>query len=103
MTLPYFEVDVPIRSTAQPGLSGVHVFTGRADSRSAAVRIAHEVYDAARAAREAGLEIPHGRPDGWGACGYRPGWEPDWKAATAGRWNNPYSWVRVGDDGDFEL
>ncbi|WP_435811252.1 hypothetical protein [Streptomyces ossamyceticus] len=40
----------------------MHVFTGQADSRSAAVRIAHEVYDAARAAREAGLEIPHDRP-----------------------------------------
>ncbi|WP_041822851.1 hypothetical protein [Streptomyces davaonensis] len=103
MTLPYFEVDVPTRSTTQPGLSGVHVFTGRADSRSAAVRIAHEVYDAARAAREDGLEIPHDRPDGWGACGYRPGWELDWPAAIAGRWNNPYSWGRTVDDGDFEL
>jgi hypothetical protein len=99
---PVYEVDVPTRSTTQPGLEGVHVFTGQADSRSAAVRIAHEVYDAARAAREAGLEIPHGRPDGWGACGYRPGWELNWKAATAGQWNNPYSWTRA-DDGDFEL
>ncbi|WP_406501208.1 hypothetical protein [Streptomyces sp. NBC_00500] len=36
----------------------MHVFTGHADSRSAAVRIAHEVYDAARAAQQAGLEIP---------------------------------------------
>lgn len=102
MTLPFYEVDVPTRSTAQPGLSGVHVFTGQADSRSTAVRIAHEVYDEARAAKEAGLEIPHGRPDGWGACGYRPGWEPDWNAATASQWNNPYSWTRA-DDGDFEL
>lgn len=99
--LPYFEVDVPIRSTAQPGLSGAHVFTGRADSRSAAVRIACEVYAAARAARQAGLEIPHDRPDGWGACGYRSGWELDWTAATAGRWNDPYSRTRA--DGDFEL
>ncbi|WP_229376975.1 hypothetical protein [Streptomyces spirodelae] len=77
MPLPYFEVDVPIHRTGQPGRSGVRVFTGRADSRSAAVRIAHEVYDAARDAAEVGLEIPHGRPDGWGACGYRPGWELD--------------------------
>lgn len=72
MGLPVYEVDVPTRSTTQPGLEGVHVFTGRAASRSAAVRIAHEVYDAARAACEAGLEIPHDRPDGWGARGYRP-------------------------------
>ncbi|MGW7820156.1 hypothetical protein ACWGLF_18970 [Streptomyces puniciscabiei] len=81
----------------------MHVFTGPADSRSAALRIAHEVYDAARAARKAGLEIPDKRPDGWGARGYRPGWEPDWLSATAGRWNNPYSRLRVADDGDFEL
>ncbi|WP_308402643.1 hypothetical protein [Streptomyces sp. AC550_RSS872] len=64
--------------------------------------VSHEVYDAARAAREAGLEIPHDRPDGWGACGYRPGWELNWTTATAGQWNNPYSWTRA-DDGDFEL
>ncbi|MEK8141719.1 hypothetical protein NKH18_01105 [Streptomyces sp. M10(2022)] len=58
MPLPYFEVDVPIHSTEAPGQHGLHVFTGRADSRSAAVRIAHEVYDAARAATETGREIP---------------------------------------------
>ncbi|AVH61885.1 MULTISPECIES: hypothetical protein [Streptomyces] len=97
MGLPYFEVDVPIKSTDQPGLRGVHVFTGPADSRSSAVRIAHEVYDAARAAQEAGFEIPGKRPDGWGARGYRPGWEPDWLSATAGRWNDPCSWLRVSD------
>ncbi|MGA4844760.1 hypothetical protein ACOBQB_00085 [Streptomyces sp. G5(2025)] len=100
MTLPYFEVDVPIHHDS--GLTGVHIFTGPADSRITAVRIAHEVYDAARAACEAGLEVPHDRPDGWGACGYRPGWKPNWKAATVGRWNNPYSWTRAYD-GDFEL
>ncbi|MGX1913607.1 hypothetical protein ACWIID_32910 [Streptomyces phaeochromogenes] len=97
MPLPFFEVDVPIKSTDQPGLHGVHVFTGPADSRSSAVRIAHEVYDAARAAQQAGLEIPGKRPDGWGARGYRPGWEPDWLSAMAGRWNDPYSWLRVSD------
>ncbi|WPO76286.1 hypothetical protein [Streptomyces sp. KN37] len=100
MTLPYFEVDVPIHHDS--GLTGVHIFTGPADSRSTAVRIAHEVYDAARAAAEAGLEIDHGRPDGWGACGYRPGWEPEWNAAVVGRWNDPYSWTRACE-GDFEL
>ncbi|MFI7178951.1 hypothetical protein [Streptomyces spororaveus] len=93
MTERYFEVDVPIRSTQTPGLSGVHVFTGRADSDSAALQAAHEVYDAARTAAQAGLEMPHGRPDGWGACGYRPGWELDWPAATAAPWRNPYSWL----------
>ncbi|OBQ52295.1 hypothetical protein A4U61_07475 [Streptomyces sp. H-KF8] len=82
-----------MRSTEAPGLEGVHVFTGQADSRSAAVKAAHEVYDAARAAAEAGLEIPHGRPDGWGACRYRPGWELDWPAAKASPWRSPYSWL----------
>lgn len=100
MSLPYFEVDVPKRSTEVPGLRGLHIFTGRADSRSAAVRFAHEVYDAARAATEAGLEIEHGRPDGWGACGFRPGWELDWPAATAYRWTNPYRWTKPST---FEL
>ncbi|WP_328884680.1 hypothetical protein [Streptomyces sp. NBC_00299] len=52
-------------------VTGVHVFTSRADSPSAAIRIAQEGYVPARAACEAGLEIPHDRPDG--ACGYRPG------------------------------
>ncbi|MGW5928820.1 hypothetical protein ACWF2L_21605 [Streptomyces anulatus] len=102
MTLPYFEVDVPMRSTETPSLEGVHVFTGQAGSRSAAVKAAHEVYDAARAAAEAGLEIHHGRADGWGACGYRRGWELDWPTAKVGPWRNPYSWTRA-DDGDFEM
>ncbi|MEU8695814.1 hypothetical protein [Streptomyces sp. NPDC048665] len=75
----------------------MHVFTGPADSRSAAVRITHEVYDAARAAQQDGLAIPGKRPDGWGATGHRPGWEPDWLSAMAGRWNDPYSWLRVSD------
>ncbi|MBK3583337.1 hypothetical protein JHN49_06235 [Streptomyces sp. MBT57] len=93
MQLPYFEVEVPMRNTEAPKTRGLHIFTGRAPSPSAAVRIAHEVYDAARAASEAGLKIPHGRPDGWGACGYRPGWDLDWPAATACRWLNPYCWT----------
>jgi hypothetical protein len=104
MGLPYFEVDVPIRSTTRPGLSGVHVFTGPADSRSAALRIAHEVYTAARAAQQAGLAPADQRPDGWTANGYRPGWEADWRSATVGRWNNPYTWLRADADvDDFEL
>ncbi|MFJ4320635.1 hypothetical protein ACIP46_35935 [Streptomyces lavendulae] len=93
MAKEFFEVDVPIRNTESPGLRGVHVFTGQADSGTAAIKAAHEVYDAARAAAAAGREIPHGRPDGWGACGYRPGWELDWPAAKAGLWKSPYSWL----------
>lgn len=96
--LPLYEVDVPIRSTT--GSRGVHVFTGRADSRRAAIRAAQEAYATAHAAAATGREIPRVQPDGWGARGYRPGWEPIWTAATAGRWNDPYSWGRVGD---FEL
>ncbi|WP_331764168.1 hypothetical protein OG944_39105 (plasmid) [Streptomyces anulatus] len=38
----------------------MRVFTGWADSRAAAVQAVHEVYDAARAAAEAGRVIPHG-------------------------------------------
>ena len=90
---PYYEVDVPIRSTEAPARRGVHIFTGCAGSCAAAVPAAHEFYDAARTAAEAGCEIPHGRPDGWCCCGYRPGWDLDWSAATAGPWRSPYSWL----------
>lgn len=90
---PYYEVDVPIRSTETPGLEGVHVFTGQASSVHEALTRAHEAYDAAFAARQAGLEIPRGGPDGWCACGYRPGWELDWPAAKASPWRSPYSWL----------
>ncbi|MFD4528420.1 hypothetical protein ACFWP7_31780 [Streptomyces sp. NPDC058470] len=87
-----FEVDVPIHHTTNRALHGVHVFTGRASSTSEALTRAHQVYDAALAAQQAGLENP-GRQDGdWGACGVRIGWEPDWAAAKAGAWVNPYSW-----------
>ncbi|MFI1719196.1 hypothetical protein [Streptomyces litmocidini] len=87
----FFEVDVPIHDTANPALKGLHVFTGVADSPATALRRAHEVYDAALAARTAGLEVPGRQPDGWGASGVRPGWEMEWTAAKAGRWHNPLS------------
>ncbi|WP_369384075.1 hypothetical protein [Streptomyces sp. cg36] len=102
MPLPTYEVDVPIHNAA--GLRGVHVFTGQADSRSAAVRHAHEVYDAARTAQAMGLEVPGRRPDGWGAHPPRPGWRLDWTAAEAGRWGEPLTWIHAGDAEDgFEL
>ncbi|MEU5539129.1 hypothetical protein [Streptomyces sp. NPDC020362] len=82
MTLRTYQVDVPIHNTANPA-RGVHVFTGVADS-PAALRRAHEVYDAALAAHTAGLEIPGRQPDSWGARGLRPGWQMEWPAATAG-------------------
>ncbi|MFJ7280653.1 hypothetical protein [Kitasatospora sp. NPDC098663] len=52
MPLPHFEVYVPMRSTEQAGVLGLHVFTGPA------------------------------------ARGFRPGWELNWPATTAGRWAN---------------
>lgn len=65
--LPYFGVDVPTPAA----------FPGRATSPAGPTAAArpyrsHEVYDAARAAQEAGPAVPHGRPHGRGACGYRP-------------------------------
>ncbi|MFF5393242.1 hypothetical protein ACFY5H_33870 [Streptomyces sp. NPDC013012] len=87
----FFEVDVPIHDTANPARKGLHVFTGVADSPATALRRAHEVYDAALAARAAGLEAPGKQPDGWGASGIRPGWELEWPAAKAGRWHNSLS------------
>lgn len=87
----FYEVDVPIHDTTNPALRGLHVFTGEADSPATALRRAHEVYDAALAARTAGLEIPGKQPDSWGARGLRPGWAMEWTAATAGRWHDPLS------------
>ncbi|MFJ5142728.1 hypothetical protein [Streptomyces sp. NPDC088707] len=86
-----YEVDVPIHDTADPARRGLHVFTGVADSPAAALRRAHEVYDAALAAQQAGLEVPGKEPDSWGASGLRPGWEMEWTAAKAGPWHNPLS------------
>ncbi|MGW3148839.1 hypothetical protein ACWDG1_30020 [Streptomyces sp. NPDC001177] len=85
------EVDVPIHDTNHPDRRGAHVFTGVADSPAAALRRAHEVYDAALAAHTAGLEIPGKQPDSWGARGLRPGWQMEWPAAKAGLWHNPVS------------
>lgn len=92
MTLPLFEVDVPIHDDS--GGRGVHVFAGRADSHSAALQAAHEVYNQAAAALQAGSDILIVRPGGWTARGYWPGWVLDWQAATAGCWDDPLSWTR---------
>lgn len=54
---PYYEVDVPIRNTELSGRTGVHVFTGWADSRAAAVQAAHDAHDAAHNQRS-GLREP---------------------------------------------
>lgn len=91
--LEFYEVDVPIHNTSRT-LHGVHVFTGKASSADEALARAHQVYDAAFAARQAGLEVPGQQDDGWGAHGVRDGWELDWSAAKADRWSNPNDWTR---------
>ncbi|MEU9157988.1 hypothetical protein AB0D59_47560 [Streptomyces sp. NPDC048417] len=101
MPLPYYEVDVPIRNPDRPALSGVHVFTGPADSTGEALRLAHGAYNDAVAAQQAGLEVPRKRPEGWSARAVRPGWEPDWMAASAGPWDDPSSW-RHPHSSDFD-
>ncbi|MET8572292.1 hypothetical protein [Streptomyces sp. NPDC004783] len=78
-------------------VTGLHVFTGEADSLTTALRRAHEVYDAALAAHTAGLEIPGKQPDSWGARGLRPGWQMEWPAAKASPWKSPYSWTTHSD------
>ncbi|MER7540125.1 hypothetical protein ABTX77_35910 [Streptomyces sp. NPDC097704] len=93
-TREFYEVDVPIHDTANPARRGLHVFTGVADSPATALRRAHEVYDAALAAQQAGLEVPGKEPDSWGVSGLRPGWEMEWTAAKAGRWHNPLDCTR---------
>ncbi|MFE2384407.1 hypothetical protein [Streptomyces misionensis] len=88
----FYEVDVPIHRTDQQ-LHGLHVCTGQATSPSEALARAHQVYDAALAARKAGLANPGRQHGGWGASGVRDGWELDWRAAKADRWTNPSSWT----------
>ena len=88
MTRIYFQVHVPIRNSARPEQRGLHVFTGAADTWSAALRIARETCDTAVAAQKAGLPVPGRRPDGWGARGLRPGWVLDWTAATVHAWGH---------------
>ncbi|MEU7592557.1 hypothetical protein AB0B79_05900 [Streptomyces sp. NPDC039022] len=80
-----FEVDVPIH-TRDRKLHGLHVFTGQATSPDEALTRAHQVYDQALAAREAGRDNPGRQDGGWGACGVRDGWEPDWEAAKTAVW-----------------
>lgn len=86
-----FEVDVPIHDTTHT-LHGLHVFTGQATSRSEALNRAHQVYDAALAARKAGLDNPGRQDGGWQARGVRDGWELNWAAAKASPWIDPFSW-----------
>ncbi|WNI27329.1 hypothetical protein [Streptomyces sp. ITFR-16] len=91
MHLEFYEVDVPIH-TNDRAQHGLHVFTGQATSVTEALTRAHQVYDAALSARQAGLENPGQQNGGWGARGTRDGWELDWAAAKAGLWPNPFSW-----------
>ena len=98
MPKPYDEVDVPIQRTDNPTTRGRHVFVGEAWSRHEAIRIAHEVYETALTASRTGREIPGRRRDGWASRGLRPGWELDWKAATARLWVDSHSWATSGGD-----
>ncbi|GAA3486459.1 hypothetical protein [Streptomyces cremeus] len=88
MTKVYFQVNVPIRNSAQPDQCGLHVFTGPADTWTEALRIAREACDSAIAAQRAGDALPRRRSGGWGARGLRPGWVFDWSAATVDAWES---------------
>ncbi|MFI5689446.1 hypothetical protein [Streptomyces sp. NPDC051636] len=85
-----------MRFATYPDRRGLHVFTGVADSPAAALRRAHEVYDAALVAHTADSRSGK-QPDSWGARGLRPGWQMEWPAARAGLWNNPVSWTSRSD------
>ncbi|AVI00194.1 hypothetical protein C5L38_34630 (plasmid) [Streptomyces sp. WAC00288] len=92
--MAYYEVNVPMRSVA--GNRGVHVFTGMATDPGSAIRIAQQTYRAAQVAQQAGRAIPGKSPDGWGARGYRPGWQLDWRSATAALWRDLHGWPHRG-------
>lgn len=76
-----WEVDVPTR---QGDRIGLHVFTGLASDKRAAVAAARSVVDEALEHLQDGREIPvpeRPRVD-WAARGLRPGWELRWERAT---------------------
>ncbi|MFJ2007942.1 hypothetical protein [Streptomyces chartreusis] len=79
-----WEVDVPIQHPDGLG-TGIHIFTGLANDRSAALAAARSVVDEALECLHAGREIPV--PDSprieWAARGLRPGWELQWEGAKA--------------------
>ncbi len=97
MPWPMWEVDVPIQHITETGRSvGIHIFTGRADSPSHALRAARDAYDKALLLHRAGREIPSTSGSGsWGVRGLRPGWEIDWSAAKVKCWVNPGNLLRT--------
>ncbi|MFJ8158053.1 hypothetical protein [Streptomyces sp. NPDC094468] len=84
MFLQVYQVTVPAR--LGDGRQGVHVFTGRAGCSAEAVREARRAYDAATAARRAGLPKKVCRPNGWTAMGIRCHWRLTWPDATVRLW-----------------
>ncbi|MGW2464485.1 hypothetical protein ACWC2M_36730 [Streptomyces sp. NPDC001761] len=92
MHLRIYEVDVPIHDTNHPDRHGVHAFTGVADSPAAALRRAHEVYDAALVAHTAGLETPGKQPDSWTARAASARLADGVARCEGWLWHNPVSW-----------
>ncbi|MFF7764257.1 hypothetical protein [Streptomyces griseorubiginosus] len=79
-----WEVDVPIQHP-DGHHTGIHVFTGLASDRGAALAAARSVVDEALEHLHHGRDIPipeHPRID-WAARGLRPGWELRWENAQA--------------------
>ncbi|MFC8292409.1 hypothetical protein ACFUJ0_13165 [Streptomyces sp. NPDC057242] len=88
MTMPYFQVNVPTRSSTHPERHGFHLFTGPAGCEREALRIARETCEAALDAQAAGSRMPRREYGGWGASGIRPGWDFDWPAASVRCWDD---------------
>ncbi len=88
MTMPYFQINVPIRHSMQPERRGLHLFIGPAGSGPEALRIVRELCNEALHALAVDSHVPHRRADGWGARGTRPGWDFDWASATVKRWED---------------
>jgi hypothetical protein len=86
MTSPaeMWEVDVPIQHP-DDHRTGIHVFTGLASDRYAAIAAARSIVDEALEHLHSGREIPvPERPRiEWAARGLRPDWELRWEGAKA--------------------
>ncbi|WP_406340319.1 hypothetical protein [Streptomyces sp. NBC_00648] len=87
MSLPMWEVDVPMRMQGRPRPVGLHIFLGRADSPSGALKAAREAYTWALLLRRAGREIPRSaHRGGWAARGLRADCDLDWERARTELW-----------------
>lgn len=77
-----WEIDVPIQHRQDKSRTGVHVFTGLAETANDAIAAAVRACEIAQLHAMSGQPIPAGsRRTDWTARGLRPDWELRWDRA----------------------